>query len=183
MVAPKLGAHMENRKAIRQRVLKSATIEFHRSAFSCAVRNLSESGAALDVPSSVGIPDEFQLVIQANQVTRHCRVIWRKETGSASRSIQATDRDPRGIQLSLLCWKTSIRAAYIEAYQKRVKILQMRSGLRPHRIHGEDSRNRLFRCVVCGELLLALSADRWTGQDARMTTAPESNGLIPYRTA
>ena len=36
-----------------------------RSAFSCAVRNLSESGASLDVPSSVGIPHEFQLIIQA----------------------------------------------------------------------------------------------------------------------
>ncbi len=69
----------ENRKAIRRRVLKSATIEFDRSAFSCAVRNLSESGASLDVPSSVGIPHEFQLIIQADQVTRNCRVIWRKE--------------------------------------------------------------------------------------------------------
>jgi hypothetical protein len=26
-----------------------------------------------------GIPHEFQLVIEANQVTRQCRVIWRKE--------------------------------------------------------------------------------------------------------
>jgi PilZ domain len=69
----------ENRKAVRRRVLKSATIEFDHGAFSCGVRNLSELGAALDVPSSVGIPHEFQLVIQADQVTRNCRVIWRKE--------------------------------------------------------------------------------------------------------
>ena len=70
---------VENRTAYRRRVLKSATIEFERSAFSCAVRNISEFGAALDVPSSFGIPDEFQLVIETNQVTRQCRVIWRKE--------------------------------------------------------------------------------------------------------
>ena len=69
----------ENRKAIRRRVLKGATIEFGSSAFSCAVRNLSETGAALDVPSSVGIPREFQLVIQDNQLTHRCRVIWREE--------------------------------------------------------------------------------------------------------
>ncbi len=69
----------ENRKSVRRPVLESATIEFDRSAFSCAVRNLSEAGAALDVPSSAGIPDEFQLVIQAIQVTRNCRVIWRQE--------------------------------------------------------------------------------------------------------
>jgi PilZ domain len=60
-------------------VLKSATIEFDRSAFSCAVRNVSKFGAALDVPTSFGIPHEFQLIIETNQVTRHCRVIWRKE--------------------------------------------------------------------------------------------------------
>jgi hypothetical protein len=69
----------ENRGAIRRRVLKSAMIEFEGGAYSCAVRNLSEAGAALDVPSSFGIPHEFQLVIEANQVTRQCRVIWRKE--------------------------------------------------------------------------------------------------------
>jgi hypothetical protein len=69
----------ENRRAYRRRVLKSATIEFDRGAFSCAVRNMSEFGAALDVPSSFGIPHEFQLVIETNQVTRQCRVIWRKE--------------------------------------------------------------------------------------------------------
>ena len=69
----------ENRRAYRRRVLKSATIEFDRSAFSCAVRNMSELGAALDVPGSFGIPHEFQLVIDANQVTRQCRVIWRIE--------------------------------------------------------------------------------------------------------
>jgi hypothetical protein len=38
-----------------------------------------EFGAALQVPSSFGIPHEFQLVIETNQVTRQCRVIWRKE--------------------------------------------------------------------------------------------------------
>jgi PilZ domain len=69
----------EDRRAIRRRVLKGATIEFDRGAHSCGVRNLSELGAALDVPSSVGIPHEFQLVIQANQVTLNCRVIWREE--------------------------------------------------------------------------------------------------------
>jgi hypothetical protein len=69
----------KNRRTYRRRVLKSATIEFERSAFSCTVRNISEVGAALDVPSSFGIPHEFQLVIETNQVTRQCQVIWRKE--------------------------------------------------------------------------------------------------------
>jgi hypothetical protein len=45
MVAQKRAARMdENRRAIRRRVLKSATIEFDRGAYSCAVRNLSGAG-------------------------------------------------------------------------------------------------------------------------------------------
>jgi hypothetical protein len=69
----------ENRRAIRHRVLKSATIEFDRGAYSCAVRNLSEAGAALDVPYALAITHEFTLVTETDQASRYCRAIWRKE--------------------------------------------------------------------------------------------------------
>ena len=69
----------ENRGGIRRRVLKSAMIEFDGGAYSCAVRNLSEAGAALAVPYALAIPNEFTLIMETDQVSRHCRVIWRKE--------------------------------------------------------------------------------------------------------
>jgi hypothetical protein len=69
----------ENRRASRRQVLTSATIEFHRGAYSCAVRNLSKGGAAIDVPYALAIPHEFTLIMGTDQVSRHCRVIWRKE--------------------------------------------------------------------------------------------------------
>jgi PilZ domain len=69
----------ENRKAYRRRVLKSATIEFESGAHSCAVRNLSEAGAALDIPHTLGVPDEFKLRMNTDQVVWDCRVIWRKD--------------------------------------------------------------------------------------------------------
>jgi PilZ domain len=69
----------ENRRAPRRRVIKSATIEFDCSAYSCAIRNLSEVGAALDVPFALAIPHEFTLIMDTNQVSRRCRVIWRKD--------------------------------------------------------------------------------------------------------
>ena len=69
----------ENRRAIRRRVLKGAIIEFDRAAFSCAVRNLSEAGAALDVPYVLAILHEFTLIMETDQLSRRCRVIWRKE--------------------------------------------------------------------------------------------------------
>ena len=80
MVARKKAARMdENRRANRRRVLKSATIEFDRGAHSCAVRSLSEAGAALDVPYALAIPHEFTLIMETDQVSRHCRVVWRKD--------------------------------------------------------------------------------------------------------
>ena len=69
----------EGRKAPRHRVLKAGTISFGGAGITCTVRNLSNTGAALDVVSPIGIPQEFDLVIEAENTRRHCRVVWRKE--------------------------------------------------------------------------------------------------------
>ena len=66
------------RVATRKRVLKSGTIEFGGGVIDCAVRNLSETGAALSVESPVGIPSDFVLIVDSGQVKRPCRVVWRK---------------------------------------------------------------------------------------------------------
>jgi len=42
------------------------------------VRNLSATGAALDVPSPVGIPDKFNLIVSSDALRFSCRVVWRK---------------------------------------------------------------------------------------------------------
>jgi hypothetical protein len=73
------GLDMDLRSANRHRVLKAGTIEFGGSAINCMVRNLSNSGAALDVASPLGIPDHFTLVLQADGHHAPCHVIWRKE--------------------------------------------------------------------------------------------------------
>lgn len=69
----------EGRKAPRHRVLKAGTISFGGAGISCTVRNFSDTGAALDVTSPIGIPHEFNLIIEADNTTRQCRVVWRKE--------------------------------------------------------------------------------------------------------
>ena len=93
----------EKRKSNRRRVLKGGIIEFERSAFSCTVRNLSESGAALDVPTLVGIPHEFNLLIESNPFIRPCRVIWRKQNriGVALRAARKHCSYPSGCPKSL----------------------------------------------------------------------------------
>jgi hypothetical protein len=68
----------EKRALARKRVLKAGTIEFGGSAIHCTVRNLSTTGAALDVPSPVGIPEKFHLVLSSDALRFACRVVWRK---------------------------------------------------------------------------------------------------------
>jgi hypothetical protein len=68
-----------NRVAPRQRTLKAGTIEFSGSTLDCVVRNISDTGAALEVASPVGIPAEFNLMISGNIAKRPCRVVWVKD--------------------------------------------------------------------------------------------------------
>jgi hypothetical protein len=59
-------------------MLKAGTISFGGGAIDCTVRNLSNTGAALDVISPVGIPDRFTLVVDTDQ-SKPCRIVWRRE--------------------------------------------------------------------------------------------------------
>jgi hypothetical protein len=72
---------MEERRATtRKRILKTAHIILSEKApkIECAVRNVSEMGAMLQISTSYGIPDSFLLRIDG--VQRACRVVWRTET-------------------------------------------------------------------------------------------------------
>lgn len=68
-----------HRVAPRHRVLKAGSIEFNGGIIDCTVRNISDTGAQLEVASQLGIPDNFWLVISGSQTPRHCRVAWRND--------------------------------------------------------------------------------------------------------
>jgi hypothetical protein len=72
---------MERRRETRVRVLKAARILLngHFSAISCTVRNLSEGGACLNVASTIGIPERFDLIFETDKTTRPCRMVWQQE--------------------------------------------------------------------------------------------------------
>jgi hypothetical protein len=68
----------EQRKSQRHRTFKKGSILFNRAGgISCIVRNLSSRGAAVEVTSQIGIPDEFVLSIEADHFAKQCRVVWR----------------------------------------------------------------------------------------------------------
>lgn len=88
---------MENdhRSTTRHRVLKAATISFGGGAISCAVRNLSDGGASLEVASPVGIPES--IVLELDSGCRRCRVIWRKEKRIGVRFIDFKEKPKSAI--------------------------------------------------------------------------------------
>jgi len=67
----------EKRNNQRRTVLKGGHIVFNggRSTINCTVRNMSPTGAKLEVTSVVGIPGTFDLVVDKTRMP--CRVVWR----------------------------------------------------------------------------------------------------------
>lgn len=69
----------EHRAAQRRRILKAGTIEFGGGGIDCTVRNISETGAALEVVTPLFIPDRFTLYVASDQLKRRCHIVWRRE--------------------------------------------------------------------------------------------------------
>jgi hypothetical protein len=67
----------EFRIAPRRRILKAGTIE-SGGGIECHGKNLSETGAQLEVLSPLYIPGNFTLVVPSDQLRRDCHVVWRK---------------------------------------------------------------------------------------------------------
>jgi PilZ domain len=76
---PELQVLDNNRAAPRHRVLKAGSIEFNGGVIDCTVRNISDTGAALEVATPLGVPDTFWLLIPGDHARRHCRVAWRRD--------------------------------------------------------------------------------------------------------
>lgn len=60
-------------------MLKSGKIFIGSYQIPCAVRNLSEFGACLEVQTTIGIPAQFDFALP-NQKPQTCKVMWRDYT-------------------------------------------------------------------------------------------------------
>ena len=70
---------METRGDTRFNVLGAGTIEFDGGEVNCVVRDMSITGAALEVLSSRSIPQHFTLALRADRQRIPCHIVWRKE--------------------------------------------------------------------------------------------------------
>ncbi|CAL78693.1 conserved hypothetical protein [Bradyrhizobium sp. ORS 278] len=67
----------DKRIAPRHRVLKQGRLAFDSGGVvDCTVRNMSETGARLEVVSPLGVPKSFTLMIPADKFTRRCHQVW-----------------------------------------------------------------------------------------------------------
>ena len=68
----------ERRRAPRSRTLETARITFNQcsAVIDCMVRNLAADGACVQVTSTAGIPEHFDLSIGEAE-PRPCKVAWR----------------------------------------------------------------------------------------------------------
>lgn len=70
---------VETRIAPRYRVMKPGTIEFRGQTIDCMIRDLSTTGAALEVPHQRAVPDKFVLAMPGDGLHLPCHVVWRKD--------------------------------------------------------------------------------------------------------
>ena len=65
---------IERRTQPRHRVLKGGRLSFHDGGgVDCTVRNLSPTGAGVDVDNPAGLPESFTLLIESEHLLRHSR--------------------------------------------------------------------------------------------------------------
>lgn len=67
----------KRRSAQRQPVLELGLIKFGETSINCVLRNVSETGAALDVGPYRDIADHFTLIVLSGQTIYSCEVVWR----------------------------------------------------------------------------------------------------------
>ena len=81
---PSLGSSdvAERKRYPRLRTLKTGKIVFDRRScvIDCMVRNVSSTGACLELPSTLGVPDRFDLLIGPGKDARRCHVAWKDDT-------------------------------------------------------------------------------------------------------
>lgn len=80
----------ERRQYPRLRVLKSAKIVLGTSTlFDCVVRNLTNGGARLELPSAIDLPDVVAVTFDGGRTCRPCRLAWRRLNATGVRFLEA----------------------------------------------------------------------------------------------
>ena len=71
---------VQRRAHPRHRVFKAGRLAFHGGGgVDCTVRNISSTGARVDVAAPVGLPASFMLLIEVDHFSRLCHPVWSRD--------------------------------------------------------------------------------------------------------
>ena len=82
----------ERRQHPRRQVDEEAYIFGDGSSIRCSITNISEVGAAINLPTSCFVPDQFQLMIAKDRTVRSCRIVWTAQNRMGTQFITPTQR-------------------------------------------------------------------------------------------
>ena len=75
---PGIPVMVETRIAPRFRVAKPAKIDHGGDKINCIIRDISATGAAIEMSDFVRVPAEFILIVPEDRLKLRCRLVWRK---------------------------------------------------------------------------------------------------------
>jgi hypothetical protein len=69
---------LDRRKDARQSSHRRGVIKFGAAGqqLPCTIEDLNFGGAGLHVATTFGVPRTFQLTIDGDPISRHCKVVW-----------------------------------------------------------------------------------------------------------
>ena len=69
---------MVETRAAPHRVMKPAQIEFGGYKRECVIRDISTTGAALEVMDQASTPRHFNLIVPEDKLKLPCAIVWRR---------------------------------------------------------------------------------------------------------
>lgn len=104
----------EVRASDRTRAFLRALIEFNSGAtkIDCVVKNISATGARVEITAAVSLPNEFNLNIPHRNETLRSQLVWRENNSIGVRflSVQGATDEPRRSESALEAENTRLRA-------------------------------------------------------------------------
>lgn len=124
----------EHRTAGRTRSLLRGVI-IHSNGNSrteCTVRDLSETGARMEISSAITVPEFFDLFIPLRNATHRSRIVWRNSTeiGAAFEDVQRAPQPaapPEGPDETPLEIKVRMLELELETAKLRAQLAEMRA--------------------------------------------------------
>ncbi|WP_372425059.1 PilZ domain-containing protein [Salinarimonas chemoclinalis] len=132
----------EQRTAPRRRALVAARIRYGGGAVTidCVVRNISETGAKIDISEGVTLPGHFEIVIPQMNVVHRAELRWRRGGEAGIAFLDVAEGEPPAeaaapaaatlaVTPSEAALKARIRALEAEVVRLRERILELGGGI------------------------------------------------------